>query len=70
MNLNQIVNMVVRMVTRRLINTGINKGIDLAARKGKPKGKMTSADHQQANSARETVKRARQAARITRRLGR
>jgi hypothetical protein len=55
---------------RRTINTGINKGIALAARKGKPASEATPEDRKQAASARQMAKRARQAARITRRLGR
>lgn len=70
MNLNQLLNMAINMVMRRLVNTGITKGIDLAARRGKPKAQMTAEDHNQASAARQTAKRARQAARITRRLGR
>jgi hypothetical protein len=70
MNANQIINMVMRMLGRRLINGGINKGIDLAAGRGKPAAEMTPEEHAQATQARQLAKRARQAARITRRLGR
>jgi hypothetical protein len=68
--MNQIVNMVMRLFGRRLINTGINKGIELASRRGKPAAEMTEAERAQAQNARAAVKRARQAARIARRLGR
>ena len=48
----------------------LNRGIDHVARKGKPSGQMTPAERKQAKAAREMTKRARQAAKITRRLGR
>ncbi len=70
MDLGRIIQMVFNQVMRRAVNTGINKGIDLAARKGKPAGQMTADDRKQAASAREMAKRARQAAKITRRMGR
>ncbi|MFN7223690.1 MAG: hypothetical protein ACK4MS_06715 [Paracoccaceae bacterium] len=70
MNLNQIVNMVMRIFVRKGVNWGINKGTDVVARRGKSPTQMTRADHIQAGQAREMVKRARKAARITRRIGR
>jgi hypothetical protein len=70
MDLNQIINMITRMFVRKAVNKGINKGIDFAARRGKSPAAMSAADHKQANSARDIAKRARKAARITRRLGR
>ncbi|MCV2872979.1 hypothetical protein OEZ71_11805 [Defluviimonas sp. WL0050] len=70
MDAQRLINTIVNIVTRRLINLGINKGIDTVARKGKPKNKMTAEDRKQAQDARALAKRARQAAKITRRLGR
>lgn len=64
--MDRIINMIINQIIRRVVNVGINKGVSHFA----GKGKSTPADHAQANSARETAKRARQAARITRRLGR
>ncbi len=69
MNLNQIVNMVMRIFVRKGVNWGINKGTDVVARRGKSPAQMTHADHVQAGQARDMVKRARKAARITRRIG-
>ncbi|MDN5787557.1 hypothetical protein [Pseudorhodobacter sp.] len=66
----QIINMVINQIIRRLVNTGINKGVSMFAGKGKPAAELTPAERKQAASARDTVKRARQTARITRRLGR
>ena len=68
MNLNQLINMVVNIVTRRLVNFGINKGIDAVSRKPGAKTPMTPDEAKQAQTTREAVKLARQAARITRRL--
>ncbi|MEZ5779453.1 MAG: hypothetical protein R3E44_13920 [Paracoccaceae bacterium] len=71
MNLNRLINMVVNVVMRRLINTGINKGIGWWSRRGqKPAAPVTSTEALHRHEARETAKRARQAAKVTRRLGR
>ena len=63
------INQFLRSIMNRLTNRGINKGIDYVARRGSG-GKATPANQKQARMARDAVKRARQAARITRRLGR
>lgn len=68
MNLNQILNMVLRILLRRGVNWGVNKGIDLAARKGKAPAQMTEAERREAQNARDLAKRARKAARLTRRF--
>ena len=73
MNLNGLLNQFARIVTNRLMNWGINKGINTAARRSggtTAGGKMTPQARKQERTAREAVKRARQAARITRRMGR
>ena len=67
MNLNQFFNMLSRMITHRLLNWGINKGIRQMNSSG---GKQTVQQRQREKATRRMVKRARQAARITRRLGR
>lgn len=67
MSLNSIINMLTRMVTRRAMNWGINKGIDRIAKSG---GKPAPVSAKQAKDMRVAVKRARQAARLTRRIGR
>ncbi|WBU57436.1 hypothetical protein [Paracoccus sediminicola] len=72
MNLNHIINMVMRQVTRRATNAGIDKGLDMLARRGKDPADMTDQERREmANSKKSTrqmVKRARKAARITRRI--
>ena len=78
MNLNQIFNMFARMVTRRAVNWGMNKGIGHVSKrmggttaKGKPTAAANKqAANKQARNMRAATKRARQAARITRRMGR
>ena len=67
MNLNQLVNMIARMLTRRAVNWSIKKGTRQAAR---GKGQQTAANRQQAKVTCEATKRARQAARLARRIGR
>jgi len=68
MNMNQFFNMLTRMVTRRLMNWGINKS--LRQMNSGTGGKRSPQQKSLNKTARETAKRARQAARITRRLGR
>ncbi len=70
MSIDRIISMIMNQIMRRVINTGINKGISHFAGKGKSASKMTEAEKAQAGTGRETAKRARQAAKITRRLGR
>lgn len=70
MNLNRFVNMVVNIVTRRLINAGINKGIEIFSRRSPPEPPPVSADEKHRLEARAAAKRARQAAKLTRRIGR
>lgn len=67
MNLNQILSALTRMVGRRLFRWGANKGIDRIARAG---GKPADVSAKQAKTMRAGVKRARQAARLNRRIGR
>lgn len=62
--MDRIISMIINQVIRRVINIGINKGISQFS-----KGKATSGPDQSAAS-RDTVKRARDAAKLTRRLGR
>jgi hypothetical protein len=66
MDLNRILSMISRIFVRK----AVNKGIDYAARRGKDPAQMTPAERKQAGDARALAKRARQAARITRRMGR
>lgn len=65
MNPNQIINMVMRLFFRK----AVNKGIDMAAGKGKQKGQMTPEERAQAQTAKEMTKRARQVAKLARRMG-
>lgn len=63
MNLNQLINMVIKIVTRRAVNFGIDKGAQMMARRG---GETASPEQQK--QARAMAKRARHAAKITRRM--
>jgi hypothetical protein len=62
--------MLTMMFVRRAVNRGIRKGINTVAGSGKRPADMTPEERVQARNARQLTKRARQAARITRRLGR
>ena len=70
MNLNQFLNMLTRLVMRRLVNSGISQGLRYARRWGGSKKPPTASADAQTRDARALEKRARQAAKITRRLGR
>lgn len=79
MNLGSIVNMIMRMITRRGIGMAMNKGSKRAsggkgakppATAGQTQAGQAQAGRAQSTQARATAKRARQAAAITRRLGR
>lgn len=68
MDMNRIVQMVINLFIRKVVNKGVDMGIDYASRRGKPAAEMTPEDHAQAQSAKAMAKRAKQAARLTRRL--
>lgn len=63
MNMNQLVNMLTRMVSNRLLNWGMRR-----LNAPKPGERQTPQQKSRDKAAREAVKRARQAARITRRM--
>ncbi len=73
MNMNSIINMVLRRVIGKLINRGVDAGIDLAAKRGRNDDHpatqdMTEEERARANQAKQLAKKARQGARITRKL--
>ncbi len=68
MNFNSIIQMITNLLIRKVVNKGVDMGIDYASRRGKPAADMTPEDHAQAQSAKAMAKRAKQAARLTRRL--
>ncbi len=73
MNLDRLMTMISRLFVRKAINAAMTKGIDMATRGTAGRaggGPATPADAEQARKARGIDKRARQAARLTRRLGR
>lgn len=80
MNLNQILSMVMNTLMRKAVNKGVRAGMGYLSKGRKPAGPaaktptMTPASDgktaAQAKASRDMAKRARQAAQITRRLGR
>ena len=70
MTLDRLINIVVNTVIRRLVNAGINRGIALFSRRGKAAGPLIPPEAKHRQEARAAARRARQAAKITRRLGR
>lgn len=75
MNANQLINMVTRMVMRRLVNGGINAGINAAskAQKGKAPaepGPWGGKPQPPKAAPQFDAKRAKQAMRVTRKIGR
>ena len=63
-------NRLLRMLIGPVINRLVGKGIDRAAGRGKPPGEMTPQERRQARTGKQTAKRARQAGRLIRRMGR
>lgn len=70
MNLNRILNIVANVIVRRLVNLGIDRGLGWLRRRGGTGAATPPGAKPPAGDARALVKRARQAARIARRLGR
>ena len=70
MDFAKLVQMIANMFLCKAVNVGVKKGIDVMARRGKAPAQMTAAEHEQARKARDLVKTARKAARVTRRIGR
>lgn len=70
MTFDRLITMVVNVVLRRVINAGIGTGIGLWSRRGKTSGPVVPPEARQHDAARASARRARQAAKITRRLGR
>ena len=66
--MDRIIQMFLNKLLSRFMNTAINKGVDYAARRGKAPGQMTDADQEQARQAKDALKRARQAAKLARRI--
>ncbi|MCP4207020.1 MAG: hypothetical protein GY767_08245 [Shimia sp.] len=73
MNANQLINMVTRMVMRRLINGGIDAGINAMSKsKSKKAAESGPWDDEQGSAPKQQfdAKRAQQAMRATRKIGR
>lgn len=68
MDLGKLLQMLGNMVLRALMRAGLRWGTDRLAGRGKPADQMSPAERQAAKQTRKAIKRARQAARITRRL--
>lgn len=68
--MDRIINMIINQVIRRVVNIGVNKGFSHFAAKSKPGGQSDEADSALSKTSRDTAKRERQAAKLTRRLGR
>ena len=66
--MNRILNQIINQLVRRMVNFAINAGFDLWAGKGKKPQDMTPEEHEQAQKSRDLAKRAKDAARITRKL--
>ncbi len=66
--MDRIIQMILNKLLGRLVNTAVNKGVDYAVRRGKSLDEMTPEDHAQARAGKEMAKRARQAAKLTRRI--
>lgn len=70
MDFNRLAQMLLRIFSRKAMNYGIRQGTKMMVSKNSPDQASPEAKKTQNSAARDTAKRARQAARITRRLGR
>lgn len=70
MTFDRLINIVINTVVRRIVNAGINRGTRWLSGRGRAAGPVVSPEEVHRKQARDTAKRARQAAKITRRLGR
>jgi len=69
MNANALINMVIRLVVRKFLSRGINAGMDrMMGGKSQRKQKLTPEERVALQQQREGQKRARQAAKVTRRM--
>jgi len=68
--MNQIVNMIIRMVMNKVINRGVNAGINRALGPKASQGPLTAAQKTESDAARANTKRAKQAMRVARKVGR
>ncbi len=66
MDLNGLLNRLVKMFVR----SAVDAGVDYAARRGKPEGKLTPEEREQAKTARNLARRAKDISKVTRRLWR
>ena len=69
MDPNRMINMVINTVMRRLINLGVSKGFDMASGKGPTAEPLTPEQKTQAKAGQEMSKKARQGAKLARRIG-
>ena len=72
MNMNQIINMAMRIIMRRILGRGIDAGIKMATRRGGSERDQVLApeERERARMDKTTARKARQAAKLTRRMGR
>ncbi|MGR3572093.1 hypothetical protein [Brevirhabdus sp.] len=68
--MNRLINMVIRQIVNRLVRSGLDKGIDaMAKRKAGGETRTPGEAKAQAAQTKESVKRARQAMRVGRKIG-
>lgn len=73
MDLSKLIQMVINMVLRRVISKGIDAGLNAGISKfsgapNRPQADMTPEEREQARIAKDMARRARQAAKLTRKL--
>lgn len=68
MNFERLLGQIFRRLAGRMARRGLNRGLDHVARGGRRPADMSPEERAQLRQARQTAKRARQAARLMRRL--
>ena len=69
MDMNRLINMIINAFVRKFVNKAVNSGINYASRGGKPKAELTDAERQQAQTGKDMAKRAKDRAKVARRIG-
>lgn len=66
--MDRIIQMIFNRLLGRIVKLAVNRSVNYVAGPAKPRSEMSAAEREQAQKAKETVKRARQAAKLARRI--
>ncbi len=74
MNVNQIINMAMKMIMRKVMSRGIDAGMNMASKKSaqpqEEEPNLTKEERARLQQSKDNSKRAKQAMKVTRKIGR